>query len=442
MGLGKTLTCVCLLADQMLKNKQVSLVVCPKSLIYHWKTEIQSFCPDLSSFCIDSKSAISDAPNDVAVFITSYDIIRMSCDAFAEKYTFDYVILDEGHVIKNVKSKLFQAVQKLKANHRLVLTGTPIQNDVCELWTLFEFLIPSYLGSMNQFRGTFANPVKASNIGNKTSVKNLEKCSKALKLLHSKVLPLILRREKENVLKDLPPKTIQDISCDMSPQQKKLYIEIEKKFESCNSEKTSALKLFQLLLKICNKPSAVDSSKAYPSGKIEALKDLLNSIFPQSSEDSSGAEMNCIPHRALVFFQTRSMLEFVVSEICENVDWKHLSYLVLSGKLGATDRMKVVKKFNSDPFVNLLLCTTAVGGVGLNLTGADIVIFVEHDFNPVKDLQVRCLQISNVQFEVIICIFSLFSGKDIEGSVRSQNSVTLKYGVTSNSSPLRDFKFH
>ena len=315
MGLGKTLTCICLLADQLLKTKDVSLVVCPKSLIHHWKNEIELFCPDLASSCIDNKSMISAVRNDVSVLITSYDVIRACCDWFAEKFVFNYVILDEGHVIKNVKSKLFQAVQSLKANHRLVLTGTPIQNDVCELWTLFEFLIPSYLGSLTQFRGKFANPVKSSNISNPSSIKNLEKSSKALKILHSKVLPLILRREKENVLKDLPPKTIQDIPCDMSSQQKSLYNNMEKKYRSCASaEKTSGMKLLQLLLKICNQPSAVDPAKSYVSGKIEALKDLLSSIFPESEDGSSfgGMNANCVPHRALVFFQTKSMMNFVL----------------------------------------------------------------------------------------------------------------------------------
>ncbi|XP_075251310.1 uncharacterized protein LOC142343708 isoform X2 [Convolutriloba macropyga] len=385
LGLGKTLMCICILAEQMctyIKSKKWSspkrsLVVCPKSLIHHWVQEIKTFCPSLNVKCVEKRREFVELDNfcPYVVIITSYSIVRSECDVIS-KQEYDYIILDEGHVIKNRLCKMFQSVMQLKGEHRLVLTGTPIQNSVCELWTLFEFLVPSYLGSIEQFKSCFANKLNTSTSVQNLSNKSLERSSKALKQLHAKVLPLILRREKESVLKELPPKTIQDIVCVMSDDQQQLYYRTESKYKQACSEKTSSFKLIKVLLQICNNPELLGSQYKFKSGKIEAFTELISNIFTEDAVNT---------HRLVVFFQTKAMLK-VVSQLLMD-SFQNLTFLSLEGSMSSIERMKVVNQFNSDPTFDLLLSTTAVGGVGLNLTGADTVVFVEHDFNPVKDLQ-------------------------------------------------------
>lgn len=165
--------------------------------------------------------------SDADIIVTSYDVARNDL-AVLNKTEYNYCVLDEGHIIKNSQSKLAKAVKEITANHRLILTGTPIQNNVLELWSLFDFLMPGFLGTEKMFQERFAKPIAASR-NSKTSSKEQEAGVLALEALHKQVLPFMLRRLKEDVLSDLPPKIIQDYYCELGDLQKQLYMDFTKK---------------------------------------------------------------------------------------------------------------------------------------------------------------------------------------------------------------------
>jgi TATA-binding protein-associated factor len=184
-----------------------------------------------------------DKKVDNLVVISSYDIVRSDSEFFSSLH-WNYLVLDEGHIIKNSKSKTTRAIKSLKASHRLILSGTPIQNSVLELWSLFDFLMPGFLGSEQQFNSNYSKPIISSRNSKENHVQ--EKGALAIESLHRQVLPFIMRRMKEDVLKDLPPKIIQDHYCDLSPLQQQLYeecIEKEKKKETKRKEKKNTVNL-------------------------------------------------------------------------------------------------------------------------------------------------------------------------------------------------------
>lgn len=239
MGLGKTLQTLCMIVSDNFNRKQVfeqtknpestplpSLVVCPPTVVGHWFHEIKKF---FSNYCnpiqyIGSPSERSALRQQIFthdIIILSYDILRNDIDFLKEIY-FNYCALDEGHIIRNAKTKITLAAKMIRANHRLILSGTPIQNNVLELWSLFDFLMPGFLGTEKQFNQVYGKPILAAK-DPKCSSKEQEQGTLALEALHRQVLPFLLRRVKEDVLQDLPPKIIQDYYCELSPLQKQLY---------------------------------------------------------------------------------------------------------------------------------------------------------------------------------------------------------------------------
>ena len=279
MGLGKTLQTICLLANHHNNTRAQgcqSLVICPTTLGGHWREEINRFVGNefLNPFLYIGNSSLRSAlrlqiPKH-NVIITSYDIVRNDIEFFST-IQWDYLILDEGHVIKNTKSKTSMAVRKLSSKHRLILSGTPIQNGVTELWSLFDFLMPGYLGTERQFMHRYARPILNSK-ESKCSIKDQEVGVLAMEALHRQTLPFILRRVKEDVLKDLPPKIIQDYYCDLSPIQTSLYEDFDKSALKGEDEIRSnasddsqpkknlhpnVFKAMQYLKKVCNHPKLV-----------------------------------------------------------------------------------------------------------------------------------------------------------------------------------------
>jgi TATA-binding protein-associated factor len=238
MGLGKTLQSICILASKHHERAErfkatgspdsvhlPSLIICPPTLTGHWIQEIRTYAPNLTTLLYtgpkaDREQLLSSITGCDAV-IMSYDIVRNDIDNLG-RIAWNYCILDEGHIIKNGKTKLTKAVKQLRAIHRLILSGTPIQNNVLELWSLFDFLMPGFLGSEKAFNDRFGKPIAASRDA-KSSSKEQEAGALALEALHKQVLPFLLRRLKEDVLDDLPPKIIQDYYCELSPLQKQLY---------------------------------------------------------------------------------------------------------------------------------------------------------------------------------------------------------------------------
>lgn len=449
MGLGKTLQTICIvssdhfLRDEKFKETQSrefrklpSLIVCPPSVTGHWEQELNQYSPFLKVLVYSGNPSLrltlrsKFLENDIIV--TSYDVCRNDVD-FLSGHDYNYCVLDEGHIIKNSASKLTKSVKKLNAEHRLILSGTPIQNNVLELWSLFDFLMPGFLGTEKVFNDKFAKPIAASR-NSKTSSKEQEAGALALESLHKQVLPFMLRRLKEDVLSDLPPKIIQDYYCELSNLQKDLYKDfafkqkttIEKDLkdginEQDQSNKNHVFHALQYMRKLCNHPALV-LSKDHPkyqetvtslakknqdiksiehSPKLLSLKTLLlecgigvgDSDYTSKSYKERQKQNQIIPvegviseHRALIFCQLKDMLDIVENELLK----KHLpsvTYMRLDGSTEPRDRQKIVRKFNEDPSIDVLLLTTKVGGLGLNLTGADTVIFVEHDWNPMNDLQ-------------------------------------------------------
>jgi TATA-binding protein-associated factor len=219
MGLGKTLQTLCMVAsdhhlraDEFARSGDLnfrrlpSIIVCPPTLSGHWQQEIRQFAPFLTSVAYVGSPPIRgqyrDQLDKVDIVITSYDICRNDMDIL-KPINWNYCVLDEGHLIKNSKSKTSQAVKNFQSNHRLILSGTPIQNNVLELWSLFDFLMPGFLGSEKVFQERFAKPIAASRFA-KSSSKEQERGALAVEALHKQVLPFLLRRLKEEVLDDLP----------------------------------------------------------------------------------------------------------------------------------------------------------------------------------------------------------------------------------------------
>jgi TATA-binding protein-associated factor len=420
MGLGKTLMSICILASDHCKKKTSdsvsktlpSLVVCPPTLTGHWAFEVNKFVgkkhlnpihytgsPAERNKIKDKlkkQIAKSDPDSGQNLVVASYDIVRNDIDFFSSM-TWNYCILDEGHIIKNGKTKLSKAIKSLHANHRLILTGTPIQNNVLELWSLFDFLMPGFLGTEKQFVSRFSRPILQSRDA-KSSSKEQEAGVLAMDALHRQVLPFILRRMKEDVLKDLPPKIMQDYYCDLSPLQARLYEDFAKSRvkqnmekdlidESCsqkvNNEPKVASHIFQALQylrKVCNHPKLVltpnhpeyhkitsqlqqqDSSLSDVSHatKLCALRQLLLDCGIGTQNISSSGNLTVVnQHRALIFCQLKSMLDIVEQDLLKT-HMSSVSYLRLDGSIPPGARHSVVHRFNNDPSIDVLLLTTQV----------------------------------------------------------------------------------
>ncbi|XP_038069588.1 TATA-binding protein-associated factor 172-like isoform X2 [Patiria miniata] len=447
MGLGKTLQSICIMAgDHYLRDKAykkthhadaapvTSIVICPPTLTGHWVFEIEKFCsrqflnPLHYTGPPTERQMLRSRVKKHNLVVVSYDIARNDIDFF-KTIQWNYCILDEGHIIKNGKTKLAKAIKQLSAAHRLILSGTPIQNNVLELWSLFDFLMPGYLGTEKQFTARYAKPIIQSRDA-KSSSKEQEAGALAMESLHRQVLPFLLRRLKEDVLDDLPPKIIQDYYCELSPLQVQLYEDfarsrakkgVEASIGSPEDERETEAKplapatshifqALQYLRKVCNHPLLV-LNKKHPqydnvtaqlsdqntslhdiahAPKLTALKQLLQDcgigVEVMGSEQEGLTEAVVGQHRVLLFCQLKSMLDIVEKDLLR----KHLpnvTYLRLDGSVPAGQRHDIVHRFNNDPSIDILLLTTHVGGLGLNLTGADTVVFVEHDWNPTRDLQ-------------------------------------------------------
>lgn len=493
LGLGKTLQTICVLVSHHRSRRKrgggASLVVCPATLCSHWLHEIAKFAeprcglhPIIYQGTLDQRQQLQSTLLDYNIVITTYDLVRNDLYFFEETF-WEYLILDEGHMIKNSKSKLTCAAKRLRARHRLLLTGTPVQNRVVEIWSLFDFLMPGFLGTEASFASRFARPI-ASSRDPKASPEEQRAGQLALEHLHRIVLPFILRRLKEDVLQDLPPKVIQDYICNMTPLQQKLYASFartadgqhaldlaDRKCQSVGGTRPPAsessvapvltdsapadvrhhgFQSMKYLLSVCNHPClvlranhplltwaqermqiewSVDSLEAVSlSGKLVALRQLLfdcgfGGVQRLSTFDSSNVSSSLnlqeelmSQHRALIFFQTKSMLKLVAKML--NSEFPTITYVKLDGTVPISERHGTVTRFNQDPSIDILLLTTSIGGLGLNLTGADTVIFVEHDWNPCKDLQAMD-RAHRIGQQRMVNVYRLITADSIEERIMS-----------------------
>ncbi|CAH2106098.1 unnamed protein product [Euphydryas editha] len=419
MGLGKTLQSIVVVAGSHHERAAArlpalpSLVVCPPTLTGHWVFEVNKFIPSKYLKPLQyvgppvERERLRAHVRYHNLIVASYDMVRKDIDFFSN-IKWNYCILDEGHVIKNGKTKAFKAIKQLVANHRLILSGTPIQNNVLELWSLFDFLMPGLLGTERQFTARYSRPILAAR-DPRASPHHLQAGALACEALHRQVLPFLLRRVKEDVLRELPPKITQDYYCELSPLQRRLYELFSRQHMPQDINATAHTHVFQALhylQNVCNHPKLVllpehpeharvthqlaaqgsSLDDIEHGAKLPALKQLLLDcgIGTSTTVDESVSVVS--QHRALIFCQLKKMLDIVERDLLQ----KHLpsvTYLRLDGSVPPHQRHAIVTRFNTDVSIDVLLLTTAVGGLGLNLTGADTVIFVEHDWNPMKDLQ-------------------------------------------------------
>lgn len=370
MGLGKTLQALTVLQ----KAKEVdgpapTLVICPTTVVFNWESEIQKFAPELSCLKLsgaDRKSLFKEIPN-YDVVITSYALIRRDIKHFKD-INFRYIILDESQNIKNAMSQTAQAVKQLQASHKLALSGTPIENKLEELWSVFDFLMPGFLLTMAEFNSRYVNPI-------------MERQDKTVeKRLKLQIYPFILRRMKRDVAKDLPDKVENIAYCELTDEQKDFYLQVldstkEELFKSIeqNGLEKSRLSIFSALLRlrqICCHPRLYDKENVkhiMSSGKFEKLKVMLEEIISEG-------------HRVLLFSQFVNMLDIVKGWL----EREGIEYEYLTGK--TKDRQAAVEHFNNSK-IPIFLISLKAGGTGLNLTGADYVIHYDPWWNPAVEDQ-------------------------------------------------------
>lgn len=373
MGLGKTLQTLAFLRAWKAKaNKDgsgPSLIVCPTSLVGNWLAEVAKFTPDLRAIAIRGAERQSqiEAIGDHDLAITSYALIRRDIDRY-RAIPFETVILDEAQHIKNRKSQNARAVKSLKAQGRFVLTGTPLENSVLDLWSIFDFVMPQYLGSERDFKERYEIPI--AKVGD----------SGASARLARRLRPFVLRRKKIDVASDLPEKIEQVAYCELAEAQKTLYADVlqasQKKVAAtvksagANAGRLTLLNALLRLRQICCDPGLlpVDDAQKIHSAKRELFLELLEEALEGG-------------HRILVFSQFVQMLRILEEEL----QTREIDYLYLDGS--TKNRDAIVQNFQKDAHHKVFLISLKAGGVGLNLTGADTVIHYDPWWNPAVEDQ-------------------------------------------------------
>ena len=394
MGLGKTLQIITLLDS--LETKRPSLVVCPSSLIYNWEDEVHKFSKKLPVTCITGNMQTrSELIKEIkqGLYVTSYDYMRRDFELYQE-IEFEYVILDEAQYIKNQKTKNAQSVKTLKTRHKLALTGTPIENSLAELWSIFDFLMPQYLFNYHYFQKQYENDIVKSNDEEKT---------KQLKKL---VTPFILRRNKKEVLTELPDKIEQNIILPFNDEEEKIYVanlakankELQELYDLEGSDKMQILKLLTRLRQLCLEPRLVYDNIDQPSSKLKACMELIKTMQENKQ-------------KVLLFSSFTSVLDLIAEE-CQKAG---ITYYMLTGSTSKEDRKELVSRFQKDD-TTLFLISLKAGGTGLNLTSAEAVIHFDPWWNvsaqnQATDRAYRIGQKNNVQ------VFNLVMKDSVEEKI-------------------------
>ena len=368
MGLGKTIQALALLQSQKEANQgKASLIVLPTSLIYNWEIEASRFTPSLKILIYTGTNRIKNLNqfNDIDIIITSYGIVRIDIDLLKE-YAFHYVILDESQAIKNPLSNIAQSVTQLNARHRLILTGTPLENNTLDLWSQMSFLNPGLLGNQRFFKNEFQMPIEKKNDETK------------IQKLFSIIKPFILRRHKSQVVKELPDKIESVQYCNMDVQQEKIYEEAKsfyrnKILEQIEEQGVARSQLILLqgltaLRQLANHPKMVDASYEGGSGKLE---DVWHKLSTAVSEK----------HKILIFSQFVKHLSILRACLDEN----QIKYAYLDGS--TKDRQEQVELFQNNEEIQVFLLSLKAGGLGLNLTAADYVFILDPWWNPAIEAQ-------------------------------------------------------
>ncbi len=370
MGLGKTIQTIAFLNQEKTNCKHPSLVVCPTSVVENWMREANRFAPSLKVIALVGKNRSENfnLAQNYDMVITSYPLIQRDLDEYVKR-PWHYLIMDEAQKVKNHRTKTHEAFCKIKAKHKLALSGTPIENRLMELWSIFQIVMPGFLMTQTGFKRYWAQPIEKSNDQDRKHE------------LKTKLLPFILRRTKDQVLKELPPKTETLHYCELTERQKILYKEVAeyskseifKNIDSKGVEKSyfSILTALLRLRQICCHPTLVSKDMSIPledSGKVQELFSLLEDIIDEG-------------HRVLLFSQFVEMLQLIQGGIASR-NWQSV-YLDGSTK----NRQAVIDDFQENPDIKIFLLSLKAGGVGINLTAADYVIHFDPWWNPAVENQ-------------------------------------------------------
>jgi superfamily II DNA or RNA helicase len=366
MGLGKTVMVLALLESRrrQTEDHRPSVAVVPRSLVFNWISEAKRFAPDLRVLDYSGPDRADKPIADYDLVITTYGTLRRDAPLLAEQ-EFDYVILDEAQAIKNAQTVSAKAVRLLKGRHRLALSGTPVENHIGELWSLFEFLNPGLLGTSNAFK-------RASLIQKRDGGEDLALVSRPLK-------PLILRRTKEQVAPELPSRTEQTIYCELDDAQRQVYNQLRNAYrlsllkrveqDGLSKSKMHVLEALLRLRQAASHLALVDRHRAdAPSAKFDVLIPRLLEVIDEG-------------HKALVFSQFTALLALLRTRL----DDAKVTYEYLDGK--TRDRAERVERFSSDPDCKVFLISLKAGGVGLNLTAAEYVFLLDPWWNPAAEAQ-------------------------------------------------------
>lgn len=369
MGLGKTIEALALI-QSLRENghtEKADLLVLPRSLLVNWQRESEAFTPRLKVYFHYGPNRKVDANifDEYDLVLTTYGTMRSDIVQLRE-YPFHYVVLDESQAIKNPQTKTAKAARLLRCDHRLALTGTPVENTTLELWSQFAFLNPGLLGNLSYFKREFARPIE--NDGDEETARLLQKM----------VYPFILRRTKKQVAPELPPRTERILYTDMEPAQRKLYERARDYYrakllgliedEGFDKARMNVLEGLLRLRQISNHPKLVEKDFRGQSAKLTLLLERIESICSEG-------------HKALIFSQFVQMLKLIRTEL----DERGIPYTYLDGK--TRNRQERVDEFQNNEDIPLFLISLRAGGVGLNLTAADYVIHVDPWWNPSVEQQ-------------------------------------------------------
>lgn len=366
MGLGKTLQAIIFLRKIIAEKPDAKiLIVSPTSLVYNWEKEFQKFAPELKYVAVaESKKKRQEIMQNFAnynIFITTYGLVRNDNDEYESK-DFEVCIIDEAQAIKNYQAGMTKEIKKIKARTKIALTGTPLENSVLELWSIFDFIMPGYLNSIVRFREAYG-------------IKDVDKDSlKRLDNLNYQIRPFILRRKKKEVSKELPDKIEQIEYLDMSETEKAMYqslVEDTKEeidnviaSEGFSKARFKIVTLLTRLRQLCISPALLDKDYTDDSIKIKRLLEIVKELIKDN-------------HKILIF----SSFKGAVLLVKKKLDEESISNYVIDGSVSGKDRVMLVDAFNKDK-TSCFLITLKSGGTGLNLTSADIVIHLDVWWNP------------------------------------------------------------
>ncbi len=400
MGLGKTVQVIAFLQSQFEMREGLTMIVTPASLVYNWKSELERFAPS-----IDVKMVVGSAEErctminhigDSGIVITSYDLLKRDIHEYVEK-VFDTLIIDEAQYIKNSNTQATKAVKKLKAQFKLALTGTPIENRLSELWSIFDFIMPGFLYSAKKFREEFENAIVKNN--------DVER----MQILTKMVAPFILRRKKKDVLKDLPDKVEESRVVVLGEEQKKIYEAYQKRLQMTiaskseadfNTSKIQILAELTKLRQICCDPGLFLDNYKDESAKLEMCMQLVCNAVDGG-------------HKILLFSQFTTMLELIQTRLRK----EKISFYTITGSVTKEKRSQLVKDFNHDD-TSVFCISLKAGGTGLNLTSADIVIHYDPWWNVAVTDQAtdRAHRIGQKQ---IVTVYKLVAKDTIEEKIMS-----------------------